>query len=123
MRLEPPQHGWKPYRLVSANSNNLTSATTSPGCIGPIHVFNDGASSAFVKLYDKASAPVIASDTPKFVIGVGTKSNAPIPGDAVGLGFANGIALAIVGGLADTSTANVAANQVVVSFGYSATSP
>jgi hypothetical protein len=98
-------------RINSAATTNLTSVKTSVARVHGWHLFNSGAATAFVKLYAKASAPVLANDTPLLTI--------PIPAGQVvegvfptPIGVATGLAYAITGGLADTDATAVAAGQV-----------
>jgi len=74
----------------------------------------------FVKLYNKASAPTVGTDTPVFTL--------LIPGNATGSGstfslstgvaFSTGIGLAITGVVTDADATAVAANEIVVNLGY-----
>ena len=98
-------------RIKSAASNNLTSVKASAGQVYGYHLFNRSATEQFVKLYNKASAPVVASDTPVYTIPI-----PPFGGVAVsfptGIAFSTGIAYGIVGGVADTNSTNTAADDV-----------
>ena len=81
---------------------------------------NKSASPRYVKLYDKATAPVVATDTPIATI--------TVPGATAGVltvidfgqhpeiaaGFANGIGLVISTGAADTDAGAPSANEVTV---------
>lgn len=111
--------GWSPTTVASAATNNATSFKGSAGQVGAVYATNNGAAFAYVKFYDKASVPAPATDTAllKYVIGLppGGGGQIAIP---AGLSFANGIAYAIVGGAANNDNTSVAANQVVLSFGY-----
>jgi len=98
-------------RINSAATTNLTSVKTAVARVHGWHLFNSGAATAFVKLYAKASAPVVASDVPVLTI--------PIPAGQVvegvfptPIGVPTGLAYAITGGLADTDATAVAAGQV-----------
>src|SRR6185437_2403366 len=112
--------GWSPFRLVSAATTNATSVKASAGSVGVIVVGNVASTVAYLKFYNKASAPTVGTDTPVFVV--------PIPGNTAGAGatvplgpglsFTTGIAFAVTGLLADTDTTAVAANNVSVSLGY-----
>ena len=50
--------------IVSAATTNATSVKASAGIINDIVVGNNGAGVAYFKLYDKASAPTVGTDTP-----------------------------------------------------------
>jgi len=93
----------------STASNNLTSVKASPGSLFELSIFNGSVTAAFVKLYNKASAPVVASDVPIAVIPVAAAGFASYSFGENGKRFTTGIALAIVGLAADTDATNVAA--------------
>lgn len=100
-------------RVMAAASTNATSVKTSAGRIYEVHLCNLAASAKFLKLYNKASAPVIGTDTP-----VATYPIAPNGGridftSFNGISFATGIAYAITGAVGDADTTAVAENDVV----------
>jgi hypothetical protein len=112
--------GWTPFQLISAATTNATSLKASPGAIGSIICGNVGATQAFLKLYNKASAPTVGSDTPVHTIIIpgnttGAGFSYPIP---AGLAFSTGIAFAITGAMTVADTTAVALAQVCVSIGY-----
>lgn len=112
--------GATPFKLVSAASTNPTSVKGSAGTLYGIQVTSINAAIRYLKLYDKASAPTVGTDTPVKVIG--------IPGNAAGAGamialpvgvaFATGIALALTTGIADADTGAVAASEIAVNLDY-----
>jgi hypothetical protein len=111
--------GATPYHLVSAASTNATSVKASAGQIYMITASNVNAAPRYLKLYNKASAPSVGSDTPvhTFIIpgntdGAGT--NIPVP--ACGLEFTTGIALALTTEATDAGSTGVAANEIVVNL-------
>lgn len=79
---------------------------------------NSGAAAAYVKLYNKASAPVLATDVPVLTIKIDAGATLPVKFGAVGHRFATGIALAITSGAADTDATAVALAQVKVLTSY-----
>lgn len=98
---------------MAAASTNATSVKTSAGRIYEVHLCNLAASAKFLKLYNKASAPVVGTDTP-----VATYPIAPNGGridftSFNGISFATGIAYAITGAVGDADATAVAANDVV----------
>lgn len=108
-------------RVISAASTNATSAKGSAGMVYTIIAHNINAAVRYLKLYNKASAPTVGTDTPVLTL--------PIPANTAGAGFvldtggmgisfATGIALAITTGVADADTAAVAANEIVVNVLY-----
>lgn len=109
--------GWTPGHVVSAASTNAAVIKSSAGQLGSIIAGNSGAGWAYVKFYDKATTPAPATDTPKWVVPLPPGGGAcpPIP---PGLKFTTGIGIAITGGSADNDATNVAAGQVVASYGF-----
>lgn len=110
--------GATPYELISAATTNATSVKASAGTVYGIQAYNNGASAAYLKLYNKASAPTVGTDTPvkTIMLPAGGGSNIPIP--SVGTNFGTGIAFAITGGMANSDTTAVALTQVAVNIDY-----
>ncbi len=114
------QDNWTPARLISAASTNATSVKASPGAVGFIYVVNLNAAVRYLKLYNKASAPTVGSDTPIATLPIPASATGagfmlPIPG---GVAFTTGIALALTTGAADADTGAVAANEIFVFLGF-----
>ena len=104
------------HRLLSAATTNLTSVKTSAGTINSLTVSNTNASATyFLKIYNKASAPVPGTDTPIHTISIppGTRS---IDTGAYGIRLATGIAYALTGAVADADTTAIPANEVLVNM-------
>lgn len=107
-------------RTISAATTNATSAKASAGQVYGYFLSNINAAPAYLKLYNKASAPTVGTDTPVMTI--------IIPGNATGAGancefangiqFTTGIAYAITTGVTDANTGAVAANEVVINLLY-----
>jgi hypothetical protein len=97
--------------INSANTANLTSLKGSAGTVVHISLTNHGSTHAYFKLYNKASAPATASDTPIMVIGLppGAVYSPPL---VFGHRFTTGIAYSIVGGPVNTDAIFVQANQI-----------
>ena len=84
-----------------------------------MYATNTGLTPAYIKLYNKATLPVLATDIPEMIIVVpaavsGVPGVATFPIGFNGLRFNLGLGLAITGGSADTDTTAVAAGQVKV---------
>lgn len=101
------------YSLVTAATNNLANIKATAGNLFEITVSNPTATPIYVKLYNKASAPVVASDVPALTIavpataaGVGEKT---ISFGQIGKRFVSGIAIAAVGAAAATDATNAPA--------------
>lgn len=101
-----------PLNINSAANTNLTAVKASAGTLYGLVARNTGAGAAFIKLYNKASAPVVATDVPVLVIEIAAGGLVQVNFAAVGHRFATGIALAITGAQADTDATAVAAGQV-----------
>jgi len=110
-----------PFRLISEATTNETVVKSSAGTITTISAVGMAEEAmSFLKLYDKATAPVLATDVPVMTIPIPTHTQGagiviPIPN---GLNFSNGIALALTSGIEDTNAVAVLANQVVLNFTY-----
>lgn len=109
--------GLSDYHLISAATTNAQSIKASAGQVFGYELGNNGASDAWVKLYNKASAPTVGTDTPFRTIYLpkGTSKSLHAIG---GLSMQTGIAIAITGGAADADTTAVAASQVTVDVDY-----
>lgn len=103
--------------INAANSTNATSLKSSAGVVTSISLFNNGAAAAYFKLYNKASAPTLASDVPIAVYGIGAGQGRDIS-FAQHLRLGTGIAYAIVTGAANTDATAVAVNQVTGLIAY-----
>lgn len=104
-------------KIISAATTNATVVKASAGQVYGIQLSNSGATWAFVKLYNKATAPTVGTDATIEVIGIPPGGRCEI-NRPIGMPFAAGIGLAITAGFADTDTAAVAAGQVVGSIHY-----
>lgn len=107
-------------KTISAATTNATSVKASAGQVFGIFASNIHASPRYLKLYDKASSPVVGTDVPVATYLIpgntaGTGFRLLIPH---GLAFAAGIALALTTGVADADTGAVAANDIVVNLEY-----
>lgn len=123
-RVNPePQtaNGLSISRTLSAASTNATSVKGSAGQVYTVIAHNINAAVRYLKLYNKATAPTVGTDTPVMTL--------PIPANAAGAGFvldtggmgiafATGIGYAITTGVADADTGAVAANEIVVNVLY-----
>jgi hypothetical protein len=99
-------------RIMSAATTNATLVKSTPGKIMGINLGNTGGAAAFLKLYDKATSPVVGTDIPveTILIPAGTfvnyRTHATTP-------FALGIAYAITNLVADSDTTAVTLNQII----------
>lgn len=107
-----------PHKKISAATTNATSLLSKPGVIGALHVINTTATKAYLKLYDKATAPTVGSDTPVMTLAI------PASTDGAGftwtapISFGAGIAYAITGAAADNDTTAVGAGDIILNAVY-----
>ena len=104
--------------ISSAATTNATAIKASAGTLYSIVASNTGAAAAFVKLYNKASAPTVGTDIPVLTITVPAGGTVAIHFGTTGHRFTTGIALAITNLAADSDTTAVAAAQVKVLSAY-----
>lgn len=108
-----------PYFVNSAASTNGALILTGTSGLQAFYASNIGATAAFVKLYNKATAPTVGTDVPEMVIPLpaavgGVPSWVELSPGFNGYRFALGLGIAITGGSADSDTTAVAAGQVKV---------
>lgn len=123
-----PQHtvipdtsgGLTTYSLVSAATTNATSVKASAGQVYEIEVFNTNASARYLKLYNKATAPTVGTDTPyrTYTIPGNASGAGLVRMSTIGFPMATGIAFALTTGAAASDTGAVAANEIVINIGY-----
>lgn len=107
-----------PSNITSAATTNATSVKATAGTVYSLVASNTGAAAAFLKLYNKASAPTVGTDVPVLTISIPAGGTVTIPFGATGHRFTTGIALAITNLAADSDTTAVAAGQVKVLTAY-----
>lgn len=108
-----------PYFVNSAATTNGALILTGTSGLQAFYATNIGATAAFVKLYNKATAPTVGTDVPEMIIPVpaavsGVPGVAQLPMGFNGFRFALGLGIAITGAVADSDTTAVAAGQVKV---------
>jgi hypothetical protein len=108
-----------PFILNSAASTNGALILTGTSGLHAFYATNTGATAAYVKLYNKATAPTVGTDVPAMILPIAA-AVAGVPGVALlpigyqGFRFALGLGIAVTGGAADADTTAVAAGQVKV---------
>lgn len=99
-------------RIVSAAaSTNATLAKADAGYLFFVSGYNAAAAGKYLKLYDKASAPTVGTDTPKLTIYLPATAGFALNFD--GLYFATGIAYALTGAGADNDTTALTAADIL----------
>lgn len=107
-------------RTLSAATTNATSVKASAGQLYGWYISNINAAVRYVKLYNKASAPTVGTDTPVITLAIpgATTGGGTNVDYSHGIAFATGIAFAITTGVADADTGAVAANDLIVNLFY-----
>ena len=112
--------GTTPYKLITTASTNTNVIKNSGGNLYSIVAIGLSSTVSFLKLYNKATAPIVGTDIPIMTI--------PIPANTQGAGvaipfsmgvnFPLGIGIAITSGSADNDTGAVGAGDVIVNLTY-----
>jgi len=98
--------------LSSAATTNATSVKAAAGDLFKVSGNNTVASKRYLKLYNKASAPTVGTDTPVLTFVLPASAPFAIDLGASGQYFATGIAFAITGAAADADTTAIAAGDI-----------
>lgn len=96
------------YNVVTAASTNSAVVKASAGTLYEITISNPTATAAYVKLYNKTTAPVVGTDVPVMTISVPATSATTMPVSLifgqVGKRFATGIGIACTAAAVATDT-------------------
>ena len=113
--------GYSTQHLISGGSSaattNATSVKTTATNVGSFTLVNNSASWRYFKVYNKASAPTVGTDTPVRVFGMP-------PGSCIthnfphGLRLTTGLAYAITAGIANTDATAIGAGECSASIDY-----
>lgn len=106
----------KTFRRTSTADTNKAVAVESDATLNGIIVANGSAEARYVKLYNKASAPALGSDTPVIVVACPAANTIQLQG--INESFSKGIALAITKKQVDTNEEAVAAGDVSLTLQY-----
>lgn len=112
--------GLTTHKTVSAASTNATAVKASAGQLYEIMCSNVNAAARYLKLYNKATAPTVGTDTPVWtlIIPGNTAGGGIAKSIPKGLEFSTGIAFALTTEATDAGTTGVAASELVVNLGY-----
>lgn len=106
------------YRKLSAASTNSDSIFVGAVTLTGYFLSNGNTTSfRYVKLYDLDTNPVVGTDVPKITIGIPPGTGANLSYDDP-IAFADGLAIAMTTGAADSSTGAVALNEVIANIFY-----
>ena len=108
-----------PYFVNSAASTNGAMILTGTSNVSSFYATNQGATAAYIKLYNKATAPTVGTDVPEMTIPVpaaesGVPGVATIPIGFHGFRFALGLGIAITRNAVHTDTTAIGAGEVKV---------
>lgn len=108
-----------PYFLNSAATTNGNLVLTGTSNVSSFYATNEGASTAYIKLYNKATAPTVGTDVPEMIIPVPAAVGG-LPGVANpnigfhGFRFALGLGIAITRNAVFSDTTAIGASEVKV---------
>lgn len=107
-----------PVSYISAGtSDDATNVKSTAGVVYSLEVSNTNASARYIKLYNKSSAPAVASDTPIFRFAIPGQGGIALSWPHGKL-FSSGIGFVLVTGPTDTDGVDVAANEIMVNLSY-----
>ena len=101
------------FKIVSTAGTNATLVSASARVLRALYVYNQPAYSVFFKLYDKATAPVLASDVPFWTIPIPAASGFVIPASSWGIPVTTGLGFAITKAFSNTDTTAIAVEDCV----------
>ena len=105
------------YSAVTTAGTNAVVVRNAAASLFEVTVSNVTATAAYVKLYNKTSAPTVGTDVPVLTIPAPANSLQVVNLGALGKRFTSGISIAVTAGIAATDTANaVAGAQIHASY-------
>ena len=105
------------YNVVTAASTNSAVVKATAGMLYEITISNPTATAAYVKLYNKTTAPTVGTDVPVFTQAVAAGSTVALAFGQVGKRFATGIGIACTAAAAATDTGvSVAGIQINATY-------
>jgi hypothetical protein len=111
-------NGCTPFKRISTLGTNAENVKSSAGNLYAALVSNTNAVARYLKLYDKATAPTVGTDTPVWTCLIPPNSAGFTISIPPGLSFTLGIGIGITTGVADADTGAVAADEIVVNLAY-----
>jgi hypothetical protein len=104
------------YRNLDTNATG-TNVKGSAGQVYGWYICNNATAARFVKLYDKATAPTVGTDTPVMTLEIPASSAANVS-FPFGIAFTNGIGIGATTGVADNNSGAPSSNDVVTNLLY-----
>lgn len=105
----------KDFALNSLASTNINLVKNNPTTIISLIACNNGATNAFLKLFDKRTVAITGTDTPIMTITIPALSQISISSQII---FNLGLNIAITNLIADLDNTAVAAGQVKLKLSY-----
>lgn len=105
------------YSIVTAASTNAAFIKASAGTLFEMDISNPTASTVYVKIYNKTTAPTVGTDVPILSIPVAAGTHETYEFGAIGKRFLTGIAIAVTSAMVATDT-TVATAGAQVSLTY-----
>lgn len=102
---------------VATATTNETVVKAVVGQVYSIYANNTNAAVRYLKLYNKATVPIVGTDVPAMTLAIPAAGVVAMD-VSCGLAFSAGIAFALTAGVAATDIAAVAANEHVVNIGF-----
>lgn len=108
------------HKLIALNTTNPNLVKAGAARLIGGQIYNVSAAIKFFKLYDKATAPTIGTDTPILTIPIPAASSIPLEGimTIYGLAFTLGLGYGLTGAAADADTTALTAGDVIVNLLY-----
>jgi hypothetical protein len=103
---------------TTAATTNATSVTEAATDVFSIWVYNANAALRYLKIYDKASAPTVGTDTPELVIPL-KATDFTVVTFAKGFHLGTGLSYALTTGAATSDTAAVGTDITGLTITYS----
>lgn len=97
--------GGSQIKVVTTASTNASLQKSSAGNLMEISASNPTATAAFLKIYDKATAPTVGTDVPLMTISVPANTTVSLQFGNLGKRFVLGLGLAVTAAIAATDTA------------------
>lgn len=111
--------GWSVERDIDLDEATPANIKASAGQVGGWYLYNNASTTMYVKLYNKATAPVIGTDAALILLTIAIPAGAAANVElANGIPFSSGIGWTATGAVGDTDTTAPAANDVVANLLY-----
>lgn len=113
-------NGATPYKIIATASTNSNLISAGAHNVYSAQLGNNSANIAYLKLYNKATAPTCGTDTPVKTLIIpastsGAGSNVTIN---IGASFSLGVGICVTSGIADNDTGAVAASAYAINIDY-----